>query len=631
MVQTMLKQRPTPKAAANLRNAAMALMAIGRSEEAAERLRALLKLDARDVYALYTLAQIHVQRQQFKAALARTEAGVQAAPGFAPLWFAHAIALRGVGDDARALAAYERAIQLQPDFVSAWQNSGVLLSEMLRHEQALERFERVLKLDPGHLAALANSATLLARLGRSGAAIARWQALVALDPDHPWALGALAHEQLRLCDWSGYEAGTARIVQRLADGKPVCKTLALMPLSDRAEDHLRCARLYAAVRHGLPEAALWRGERYGHARLRLAYVSPDFGEHPVCQLMAGVWEHHDRQRFETIAISVGVDDHSAPRRRAEAAFDRFIDAAALSSPTVARLIRELEVDILVDLAGYTTDARIEIFAHRPAPLQITWLGHPGTLGTGFFDAILADRHVIPEHQQHLYAEPVARLPDCYLPTDASLRASAATPTRAQSGLPETGAVFCAFGQAYKIEPRSFASWMRLLQQAAGSVLWLNCGAGVARANLQREAALQGVAPERLVFADRLPRIEDHLARYRLADVFVDTFNYNAHTTAADALAAGLPVVTLSGDSFPSRVAGSLLHAIGLPELVAANVAQYEALALRLASDADFNAQTRARLQTNRATHPLFDTARFTRGLEDTLQGLHARRLAALAE
>jgi predicted O-linked N-acetylglucosamine transferase (SPINDLY family) len=311
----------------------------------------------------------------------------------------------------------------------------------------------------------------------------------------------------------------------------------------------------------------------------------------------------------------------------EASFDCFIDAQGLGARRIAELMREMEVDVAIDLAGYTSDSRIEIFAHRPAPVQATFLGYPGTLGVNYMDYLIADRHVIPPEHQPFFSETVIYLPDCYLPVDSGLRIAERTPSRAECGLPETGPVLCSFSHDYKITPPLWAVWMRILRRTPDSVLWLACRNESTQRNYRKEAQAAGIDPARLVFAGRVPRVEDHLARYRLADLFLDTWPYNAHTTAADALLAGLPVVTFMGNAFPARVAASLLHAAGLPELISESWEAYEELAVSLATDAAALATLKAKLAANRERANLFDTARFTRNLEQLLLDMLDRTLA----
>jgi protein O-GlcNAc transferase len=335
-------------------------------------------------------------------------------------------------------------------------------------------------------------------------------------------------------------------------------------------------------------------------------------------VIAGLIEQHDRRRFDVIGYSCGSDDANAIRSRLAGAFDRFVDIRETSDRRAAELIQADAVDILIDLTGYTAYGRTAVLAHRPAPLQASYIGYSGTMGADFIDYIIVDRFLVPPDQQPFFSERLVHLPDCYLCTDDKREVPERTPTRAESGLPEAGFVFCCFNNAFKITPAFFDVWRRLLRAVPGSVLWLLDANPLARANLAREATARGVAPERIVFAPRRP-VAEHLARHRLADLFLDTLPYNAHVTTCDALWAGLPVLTCAGHTFAGRVAGSLLHAIGLDELVTPTLDEYEALARRLACEPQLLAQLRARLLQNRQTHALFDTARFTRNIEAAYQ------------
>jgi protein O-GlcNAc transferase len=353
------------------------------------------------------------------------------------------------------------------------------------------------------------------------------------------------------------------------------------------------------------------------ATLRLGYVSSDFRTHAMAALLAEVWERHDRGRLTTHAYSIGPGEASALRRRIESAFDRFVDCAEDSVEDITRRIAQDGIDVLVDLNGYTTHARSEIFVSRPAPVQVSWLGYLGTLGAPWYDYVLTDRFVVPPAQQAFFTERALYLPDCYCPSDTRRPVAPQVPDRAACGLPAEGVVFCCFNNSYKILPQLFDVWMRLLAAVPGSVLWLSPGQATAGVNLRREARARGVDPARLVFAPRVS-LPEHLARHAHADLFLDTTPYNAGTTANDALFMGVPVLTCAGETMASRVAGSQLTAIGLPELITTNLADYEALALILAGDKTRLAQTRARLAANRHTTPLFDMARFTAALDDLL-------------
>jgi protein O-GlcNAc transferase len=378
--------------------------------------------------------------------------------------------------------------------------------------------------------------------------------------------------------------------------------------------HLQGAKNLIATRMPTRPAPLWAGTRFRHDRIRIAYVSSDFHEHATAHLIAELIELHDRARFEVIGLSFGIDDGSAVRRRLAQAFDGFLDMPEQSDRAIAAELHAREIDIAVDLKGHTRGSRPEIFAHRPAPIQVSYLGFPGTIGADFLDYVIADPIVLPVSQQPFYTERIVQLPDCYQANDSKRAISAQTPERRAAGLPDAGFVFCCFNNNYKIRRPVFDVWMRLLSEVPGSVLWLLRDTAGVEGNLRREAAARGVDPDRLIFAERCA-LDVHLARHRLADLFLDTLPYNAHTTASDALWAGLPLVTCQGEAFAGRVAASLLAAVGLPELVTQNLADYEALALRLARDPAMLRSVRDKLAANRSTHPLFDSARFCRHLE----------------
>jgi predicted O-linked N-acetylglucosamine transferase (SPINDLY family) len=586
----------------------------GQIAEAEVLFRGYLASHPADGAALYSLAVILLQRGDHPQALELLSGGVAACPGFAPLWMAYANALQSTGRQSEALAAYDKALEINPEYTEVLLNSGVLLREQQRHLEALDRFKRVLAIKPDHEAAMGNSGIILTEFKRSDEAIAMFERLLKVNPNYDYGHGLLAYERLHACDWTGFADSAEKIISGIKVRQRTCKSLPLMAFSDDCADHQISAQIFA-TRFPESKKPLWTGERYRHKKIRLAYVSPDLREHPVGHLMCGIFEHHDKSRFETVAISLGIDDKSRLRSRMLACFDQFVDARSMTSRQIAELMREMEIDVAVDLAGYTADSRTDVFGHRPVPAQANFLGYPGTLGTGFMDYIIADQHVIPPEHQRFYNEKVVYLPDAYLPTDASVKISERTPTRQECGLPETGIVFCSFSHDYKINPPLFDMWMRLLAQVPGSVLWLMSRSQVSQANLRKEAQARGIDPARLVFAGRVPLVEDHMARYRQADIFLDTHPYNAHTTAADALMAGLPVVTFMGGAFPARVAGSLLHAMGLPELVADSPAGYEALALKLATDPGLLDSIKAKVRAHRDTHALFDTERFCRNLE----------------
>jgi protein O-GlcNAc transferase len=595
-------------------NRGRALHHLRRHAEALASYDRALALRPDDAETLLVRGNILCELKRPEEALAVYDRVLTLRPGDAEALNNRGEALRHLRRNADALAFYDRALAIKPDFVEALNNRGIVLFALKRHDEALASYARALALRPDYSEVLNNRGNALSDLGRHEEAAAEFERLLAVNPDYDNARGNILRARMQCCDWRDYDRNVALLASDVAAGKRAAYPLISLFSSASPGDQLTCARTYNEYKHPKVESVLWSGERYRHDRIRIAYLSADFRGHAVAYLIAELFETHDRARFETIAISFGRDSADGMRKRLEAAFDRFIDVRGKSDRDVALLLREREIDIAVDLAGYTKDSRTGILAFRPAPIQVNYLGYPGTMGAAYFDYILADRTIIPESQQDFYSEKVAYLPDTYQPNDSKRRIGAQTPTRREAGLPEAGFVFCSFNNNFKITPALFDIWMRLLRQVAGSVLWLLEDNETAMRNLRREAEARGVAPDRLVFAPRMT-VEHHLARHRLADLLLDTLPYNAHTTASDALWAGLPVVTCLGSTFAGRVAGSLLNAVGLPELVTATLADYEALALELAQDKDRLAALRAKLARNRSVFPLFDTARFRRHIE----------------
>lgn len=590
-----------------------------RPQEAAEIFRQVLAMEPNNAPCLYSLGVILINSGQAAEALELVERGTQLAPQFAPMWCVRAMAMLGLGSKDEALKSYDKALEADPNNTLALLNSSAMLREMQRHHESLERSNRILTFDPNNEAALGNTGILLTEFKRSKEAVAMFERLLQINPNFEYGLGLMVYEQMHICNWLNMQSITSKILEGIGKGQRTCKTLALMSLTDSVAQHFLAARIFGQHRFPKHPISLWRGERYNHEKLRIAYLSPDLREHPVGHLMAGIFEQHDKSRFEITALSLGTNDNSRIRQRMEAAFDHFIDVKDLTSLAIAELVRKMEIDIVVDLAGYTADSRTDVMSFRPAPVHVNFLGYPGTLGVDFVDFILADRHVIPPEHEPFYSEKVMCLPDNYLPTASGIKISERTPSRAECGLPEEGFVFCSFSHDYKVSPPVFDVWMRLLANNPGSVLWLMSRNEESQQNLRTAAEARGVAGSRLIFAGRVPLVEDHLARYRQADLFLDTHPYNAHTTSADALMAGLPVLTYMGNAFPARVAGSLLHAVGLPELATHSLADYEALAMQLAGNKDQLLALKEKLKANQATHPLCNPETFCRNLETAFE------------
>lgn len=594
-----------------------------RLDEAEGMFLEILADNTADLVSLYSLGVLEQTRKNPNKALAYFERGLAAKPDYAPLWYNIGVVLQSLKQHDKAVESYDKALALNPAYIEAMINRGAVLVEMKRHKDALVNYEELLKVDPNNDKALCNRGIILTDFKLYDHAIQTFERLLQISPEYDYALGLLSFAKLHACSWDNLQKYNSMIFEGIRSGKRVCKSQALLAMSNEPLDHLLCARIFANHYYP-PQEAMWQGEIYEHKKIRVAYVSPDFREHPVGHLTAGIFENHDKDKFETIAISLGIDDNSRLRERMLAAFDQFIDVRQMSSRDVAAMMRSMEVDIAVDLGGYTADTRTDIFAYRPAPVQVNYLGYSSTMGVDYIDYIIADRHVIPEDTQDCYSEKVVYMPDTYLPTDSSVNIAEQNPSREEYGLPSSGFVFCSFNHDYKINPGIFDVWMRLLRQVTGSVLWLMKLNESAEQNLQKEAEARGIDSSRIIFATRVPRIEDHLARYRLADLFLDTTPYNAHTTTSDVLRAGLPVLTCMGKAFAGRVAGSLLKTVDLEDLITNSLDEYENLAQRLAQDSGMLENIKNRLKDNLSNSPLYDTRRYCRNLESAFSGMYQR-------
>lgn len=600
-----------------------ALLALGSAEKAVTMAESVLRADPRsaDAWALRGSAQAKLGRvedaaESFARALQlRPEDGLVAAR----LGNLLVTAQR----HAEALPALQRALQLRPDDVTALVDAGMALSAEGRSPEALALLDRAAALKPDDIAVRLNRADILTSLRRFTDAEADFAEARRLRPADADAATGLLHTHQNLAVWDGFDALTAEAVALGGGLLP----LSLMAATDDPKAALRAARDWVGkeLKYVPAMPTLAAGREPG--RIRIAYVSPDLGDHPVGILIAGLIEAHDRARFETFGVAVGPARSDALRNRLRAGFGRFIDAGAMTDAALATRLRAEGIDIAVDLAGFTAHGRPRLFAQRPAPVQVNFLGMSASMGSPAYDYIVVDPIVAPPGSEAQFDECVMRLPHCYMPTDRRRAIGEAGP-RAAYGLREDGFVFAAFNAVHKITPEIFSAWCRLLTAVPGSQLWLSHPPAEARANLLREAAARGVAAERIVFAERVDYPE-HLARTALADLALDTFPYTGATTACDALWAGLPMLTRAGRSFNARVAASLLHAIGLPELVTETLGEYEALALTLAREPARLRALREKLAANRLTTPLFDTEGYTRALEQALAQAAERARAGL--
>jgi len=596
------------------------LRSLGRPGEALASYEKAATIDPKNPLALNNYGTALHDMNRIAEALSYYDRALALMPDYIEAHFNRGNALLALRRPADAVKSYARVLLLDSKHVAAYNNRGNAFSRLKRYEEALNSYNQALAIDPKHVDALVNRAAVLAKLDRYDEAIGEYLQLRASHPDVSTLLNDLLGCYTTICRWTEIGDLTAEAIAGVAAGTVPIDPSILLRLDCTAEQHLAGAKNWLRLKGIKAAVRDWQKEMFPTDKIRIAYLSADFHQHVTAYVVTELFELHDRSRFETIGISFGPDDGSSVRARLVESFDQFFDVASRSDADVAQLIRDNKVHIAVDLKGYTTDSRIGILAQRAAPIQVSYMGFPASTGADFINYVIADRIVLPLDQQAFYTEKIVHLPDSYYVADSKRLIAEPAPTRRVSGLPDDGFVFCCFNNSWKITPRIFDLWMRLLKSVNGSVLWLLKSNAAAAANLIAAAQLRGVGPDRLVFAQPCD-LPAHLARIGLADLCLDTLPYNAHTTAMDALWLGVPIVTSKGDVFAARVAASQLHALGLPELITKNLEEYEGLALNLATNRSQLTTIRLRLSDHRNRYPLFNTNRFCRHLEAAYQAM----------
>jgi protein O-GlcNAc transferase len=603
-------------------NRGVALQELKRFEEALDSYALALKLKPDYAEAHSNRGNTLRELKRFEEALDSHARAIKA--GHAEAHNNRGITLQELKRFEEALDSYARALTIKPDYAEAHNNRGNTLRELKRFEEALDSYALALKLKPDYAEAHNNRGVTLRELKRFEEALDSYALALNIQSNGDWLYGTWLHANMHLCNWSDFESRIANLAAKIQQAKKATLPFSVLGLIDSLTLQRQAAGTW--VREKYPPSRILPplGKRRRGERIRIGYFSPDYREHPVSLLAAQLFEMHDRRRFEVTGFSFGADTQDAMRKRLERGFERFVDVRKNSDQEIAQLARGMGIDIAVDLGGFTQDGRPQIFALRAAPVQVGYLGYSGTSGAPYMDYLIADATLIPAESRAHYSEQIIYLPHSYMPRDSKQCIAEKVFTREELGLPQRGFVYCCFNNSYKISPGSFDGWMRILKQVPGGVLWLTQGNATAVDNLRQEAQRRGVAGERLIFAPRMASMEEHLARHRAADLFIDTLPCNAHTTASDALWAGLPVLTRMGESFAARVAASLLYAIGLPELVTTTQEQYESTAIELAGDPARLAQFKDRLHQNRLSMPLFATEQFTRHLENSYTQIYER-------
>ena len=618
-----------------LYNLGLLLADLDRLDEAEAAFRQCLKIEPNQADVYNDLGNTLMDRLRFEEAEQAYRRAVALAPGFADAYCNLGMLLSDMGRQEAALAAFRRTLELAPQHADALNGLARHLGQQGRYDEAELAYREALTVRP-HCADLHNNyGNLLRELHRFAEAEAAYRKALSIQPDYGHALGQAVSCARNSYDWSNAEADVKAIVRALDEGITGIPALMMLsipeldPVRHRIASELTGRKALQAYLNAPPLVAPERHR--SHERLRIGYLSSEFHTHPVIYLLAGVLESHDRDRIEVHAYSAGPAVHDAYRKRVEKGCEFFRDISSLSMIDAARRIADDEIDILIDLSGHAGYSRPGITALRPAPVIVNWLGYPGTMGVArLADYIIGDAILTPLEHAKYYSETLAWMPHCYQPNDSGLEA-AARPTRRETGLPEEAVVFCSFNQAYKLTPDMFTLWCKLLDAVPGSVLWLQQPKeDSATKNLFREAANRGIAAERLVFGPVMPMAQ-HLARLGLADLALDPFPYGSGATGSNVLRAGVPMVTLIGESYVSRMAASQLHAVGLPELVTTRADDYFELARDLALDPARLRALRAKLGANLSTSPLFDTQGFTRDLECLYQKIwldHERGIRA---
>jgi len=612
-------------------NYGVALSNLGQSEEAIAAYDQAIKLNPAYDEALFYKGVALYRLERFDAALASYDKVLDLNSSYHGSWYNKGLALFALERYEEAIACYDQAIKLHSSYYEAFSSKAVSLIKLKpkRYEEALTCYDQALRLEQSYIEAWVGKGLVLQELKLYKEAISCLNKALTLNPDFDWLHGDFLHTKMQICEWNEFTNKSAKeILNKVLEKKKVISPFPLLGIADDPELHLQVARLYAQTKFPSNLSLGDIGKRPQQKKIRVGYYSADFNNHATGHLMAQLFEMHNKNQFEIIGISFGPEQVDQMRSRLMGAFDQFIEVGKKSDRDIAQLSRQLNIDIAVDLKGFTHDSRPGIFSYRAAPIQVNYLGFPGTMDIDFIDYIIADETLIPSNLQKNYSEKIVYLPNSYQVNDGVKIISDRKFSRHELDLPENAFVFCCFNSCYKILPETFDAWMRILNSVDDSVLWLLEDDPLATENLKREAEKRGISEHRMIFAKRMP-LPEHLARHRQADLFLDTFPYNAHTTASDALWSGLPVLTLMGESFASRVGASLLHAVGLPELVTNSRGDFESLAIKLGNDPQMLRAIKATLAENRLTFPLFNTPLFTRHLETAYIKMYENYLADL--
>jgi predicted O-linked N-acetylglucosamine transferase (SPINDLY family) len=605
----------------------------GNDLEAIKYYKIAIKLDKNHLGSWINFGISLHQLKRYDEALSHYDQAIKLKPDYAAAYSNKGNTLKELVRYDEALSHYDQAIKLKPDYVEAYNNKGNTLQNLKRHDEAISYYDHAIKLKPDYVEAYLNKGNTLQDLKRYDEALSYYDHAIKLKPDYQYLLGKLLHVKMLMCNWKNFKTYVTSLSLQINENKKSSPCFPVLALIDSSSIQRKSSEIL--VNDNYPfNSSLGPIFKSGHRdKIKIGYYSSDFNEHPVAYLLAELLELHDKNQFELFGFYFGPTDSSAIHKRVSSSFNQFIDVGLKTDKDIALMSREMGIDIAINLNGFTALARPNIFSFRAAPIQVNYLGYPSTIGAEYMDYIIADRIIIPTESQKYYSEKVVYLPNSYQVNDrkndiANNIFNKNMFTKKELNLPEKGFVFCCFNNSYKITPSTFDGWMRILKAVKGSVLWLLEDSPVATLNLLKEAEARGLNPDRLVFAKRM-NLTEHLARHKVADLFLDTLPYNAHTTASDALWAGLPVLTCKGESFASRVAASLLNAIELPELITTTQEQYETTAIDLANNPEKLKAIKHKLESNRSTTALFDTPLYNKHIQAAYRQMYERYQADL--
>ena len=593
---------------------AVDLYEIGKISDAKQICTNIYKKNPKHFDNLRLLNFIYFKEKKFSKALNFINEAIKINPNFAETYNVQGNTLNELKQLNQAIISYDKAIKINPNFSNAYYNKGLVLHELKNTNLAIENYKKAIKINPNFFQAYNNMGFAFHQLKRFDESLKSYEKAFAINPNSNFLLGKIIHSKNFLCEWKSHKENLKNLTDQLENNKASCLPFATLSLFDSPRLQKKAAELWIQEtfpKNNIPEKI----KKYkSNKKIKLGYYSADYHNHATSFLIAELMELHNKSKFELFGFSFGPNKQDEMRKRVSSSFDQFIDVRFKSDYEIVELSRKLEIDIAVDLKGITTDSRFGIFLKRCAPIQINFLGYPGTLGTSTIDYILADKILISKKNQKNFFEKIIYMPNSYQPNDTKKQISKKNFTRKEMGLPKNSFVFCCFNQNYKITPDVYDIWMKLLKKIDGSVLWLMKNSEKVTENLKKEAIKRNIKSNRIIFAEKMP-LAEHLARHKLADLFIDTFPYNAHTTCSDALWSGLPVITRMGESFASRVGASLLSAIELNELITKSEKEYEKLAIKLATNPKLLNKIKNKLKKNKVLKPLFNTKLYTSNIE----------------